>query len=75
MAHAESSGNSSVVSIFAMVLLVLVVIAVLYFVVYRGFFNKKTEIDVNVNPGGSYLLQDTKDAAFNHSLYLKKLTA
>lgn len=75
MARAESSESSSVVSIFAMVLLVLVVIAILYFVVYRGFFNKKTEIDVNINPGGSYKLQDTKDAAFNHSLYLKKLTA
>ena len=68
MGDSESSANSSIVSIFGMILLVIVVIAILYFVVYRGFFSKKTEVDINVNPGGSYKMLDKNDKglAFNN---------
>ena len=54
----DSNSGSSAVSIFAMVLLTLVVLLVLYFVVFKGVFSNKTNVDVNVKPGGSLYQPD-----------------
>jgi hypothetical protein len=63
----DNDSGSSAVSIFAMVLITVVVLIVLYFVVFRGFFgSKKTEVDINVKPPGSYKMQlDKGKLAYN----------
>ncbi|HLT24012.1 MAG TPA: hypothetical protein VK004_02705 [Ignavibacteria bacterium] len=51
----EEKSGSSVVSIFAMVLLTVVVLVLVYFFVIKGLTGKK-EIDININ-GGSHKLE------------------